>query len=138
MSRDGRGTPGRIIVKDHQPRLKLADLLRRRRTTLQAFISDLGVTTYASLEIWCKRMGVAPPAPEEFTVAFPAAAKINSPMEGVIVLEAPPVVDAETGNDIDPEAPIEEPGVAVVTGIESQADPQKKARKKKAVQPIDP
>ena len=145
MSRDGRGTPGRIILKDHTPRLKLADLLRRRRTTLGAFVKELGFTTHAGLAIWCKRMGVTPPTHEEFVVAYPAAEKVNSPMEGVVVLEPPPVVDAESGQSIDPEAP-------VLTGVEVQvvtdtvaveeaqellAVTQKKTRKKKESQPTE-
>lgn len=130
-------------MNDHQPRLKLADLLRRRRTTLSAFVAELGVTTHASLAIWCKRMGVVPPTHEEFVIALPLAEKVNSAQEGVIVLEPPPVVDAETGMPIDPDAPVL-PGVEVLTdapaetAVEGPSDvPQKKTRRKKESQPTE-
>ncbi len=132
MGRDVRGTPGRIVLKDHQPKLTLANLLRRRRTTLSHFVAELGVTTHASLEIWCKRMGVVAPTAAEFCVAFPAASRVNSAQEGVIVLEAPPVIDEATGNVIDPDAPVV-PGIEVVTtAVEPPTEAaQKKIRRKK-------
>lgn len=130
MSRDGRGNPGRIILKN-RPRLRLADVLRRRRTTLKALVSELGVSTYAGLTNWCARMGIAPPPQEEFDVLFPPRT-VNSPQEGVVVLEPPPVLDELSGRPIDPEAPVE-PGVTVVT--ETLEQPQKKRRARKESQP---
>lgn len=130
MSRDGRGNPGRIILKN-QPRLRLADVIRRRRTTLKSLVNDLGVSTYAGLSNWCHRMGVAPPSQEEFEAIFPPA-QVNSPQEGVIVLEPPPVVDELSGRTIDPEAPVE-PTIEVVTGPTEPL--QKKRRVKKESQP---
>lgn len=85
-------------------------------------------------------MGIAPPTPEEFDVAMPPSAKVNSPQEGVIVLEAIPVVDEYSGDTIDPDAPVLEPGVEVVTdgAIDEPSEPsQKKRRSKKDSQPID-
>lgn len=138
MGRDGRGTPGRTPKKDHTPRLRLADLLRRRRTTLTTFVGSLGVTTHAALAIWCDRMGVIPPTQEEFDVSFPLSSRVNSAKEGVIVLQAPPVIDEFTGNEIDPEAPVEPPGILVVidsapqVAVEKDTEAsQKKPRKKK-------
>ena len=139
MSRDGRGTPGRTPLKDHEPKLKLSDLLRRRRTNLTAFVAELGVTTHVGLAIWCRRMGVVAPSPQDFETAFPPASKVNSPQEGIVVLEAPPVIDSETGSPIDPDGPIE-PGLEFVTDAEQPSfelyegpcdAPQKKTRKKK-------
>lgn len=106
MSRDGRGTPGRVALKTSAPKLKLADLLRRRRTTLTAFVNELGVTTHAGLAHWCVRMGVLPPSYEDFIAIFPPAERVNSAQEGVVVLNAPAVIDEATGYDIDPEAPV--------------------------------
>ena len=143
MSKDGRGTPGHIITKNHQPRLKLADLLRRRRSNLKAFIAELGVTTHAGLAIWCERMGVSAPSVEEFELAFPSTKLVNSPQEGIIVLEPPHVVDAETGAVIDPDAPTV-PGVEVITSHDDEIPfgepltvPQKKARKRREEQTTD-
>jgi len=147
MARDGRGTPGRIILKN-QPRLTLAALLRRRRTTLKAFIAELGVSTYTALDIWCGRTGVVPPTLAEFEACVPPTQKVNSPQEGVIVLEAPPVLDEISGRPIDPEAPTE-PGVEVLTQSrnalvqlndgpdETLEGTQKKRRQKKESQPTE-
>ena len=114
MSRERRGNPGRIISKSIQSRLRLADVLRRRKTTLRAFIDSLGLTTHGSLEIMCKRLGVVAPTLEEFDEARPETERVNSPQEGVIVLEAPPVIDEISGKEIDPDASVT-PGIVVVT-----------------------
>lgn len=94
MSRDGRGIPGRIVLKN-QPRLRLVDVIRRRRTTLKTLANELGLTTYSRLETWCDRMGLVPPPEEEFNVTFPTG--VNNPQEGVI----PPssVITEQTGLD---------------------------------------
>ena len=98
------------------PRLRLADVIRRRRTTLAALIKEIGLTTYQGLEIWCGRMGISAPTLEEFQVVMPETIpKISSPQEGVIVLEPPPVIDEQTGRQIDPDAPVV-PGIEVITG----------------------
>lgn len=135
MARDGRGNPGRIILKN-QPRLTLANVLRRRRTTLKAFVEELGFTTFAALSNWCDRMGIAAPTQAEFETLFPT--RVNSPMEGVVVLEAPPVVDELSGQQIDPDAPVVEPGIEVVTSprnalvqIESGPEEASKGTQKK-------
>lgn len=145
MGREGRGTPGRFTAKDHRPKLRLEDLLRRRRTTLAAFVAELGVTTYAALLNWCTRTGVLAPSPEEFTAAFPAAARVNSPQEGVVVLEAPRVISEVTGDPIDLLA-IPEPEDDALAKWPVQADQalvqpteatQKKPRRKKDDQPSE-
>lgn len=76
-------------------------------------------------------MGIAPPAQEEFDTLFPPL-KVNSPQEGVVVLEPPPVVDEQSGQVIDPDGPVE-PGLEVVTGPSEPS--QKKKRAKKESQP---
>jgi hypothetical protein len=134
MSRDGRGNPGRIVLKN-QPRLRLADVLRRRRTTLKKLLDEIGLSTYGGLINWCARMGIAPPTADEFDAVIPPTSKVNSPQEGVVVLEPPAVVDEHTGQPIDPEAPVLEPGVEVVT--EPTEPAQKKRRAKKDNQPSD-
>jgi hypothetical protein len=82
-------------------------------------------------------MGVLPPSQEEFDVAFPPTKKVNDPQEGVIVLEAPPVVDGESGSEIDPDAPAF-PGVEVMIDEAPEVQPegptpatQKRLRRKK-------
>lgn len=120
MSRDTRGNPGRIVLKNHQPKLRLADVLRRRRSTLGALVKELGVSTYPGLEIWCGRMGVVPPTLQEFQSVVPPDMKVSSPQEGVIVLEPPPVIDERSGMQIDPDGPII-PGIEVITSGSSRS-----------------
>jgi hypothetical protein len=141
MNRDGRGVPGRYVPK-HQPRLKLSDLLRRRKTTLKQMLLDRGISTHQALVTWCDRIGVVPPTEEEFKAAWPTP--VNSPQEGVVVLEPPPVIDEHTGHQIDPDAPVEQPGVLVLTDHpflspepeqEDTVRPSKKLQKRDKVQP---
>jgi len=87
----------RIKVKN-LPKLKLSDLLRRRKTTLNIFLKEFGITTYESLFERCDRMGVEAPSMDEFlSVNQPI---VNNPAEGVVVLEAPPVIKESTGKEI--------------------------------------
>lgn len=99
MNKDGRGRPGRIVLKN-QPKLKLEDVLRRRRTTLCRLVNEAGITTYAVLLSWCDRMGVEAPTEASFLQAFPAASRVNDPQEGVIVLEAPAIISERTGEPV--------------------------------------
>jgi len=103
----------RVVVKN-MPKLKLSDLLRRRKMTLRALLDEFGITTYGGLLVRCERMGCAPPTEAEFKVAYPTGPIVNSPQEGVVVLEPPPVIDDISGRKIDPEAPVA-PEVKVIT-----------------------
>lgn len=84
----------------HAPRLSLADLLRRRKMSLKQLIDQFGITTYEALCIRCDRMGVSPPDEAAFR-AVVGTVTVSSPTEGVIVLEAPPIVDEATGEILD-------------------------------------
>lgn len=133
------------IPLKNMPRLRLADLLRRRKMTLRQLLDEFGITTYEGLVTRCDRMGCAPPTEVEFKVAFPDKL-VNNPLEGMVVVEPPPVVDEISGRKIDPEAPVL-PGVEVITSVgqllpnevvtdavDGPSDvPQKKQRKKKDV-----
>jgi len=87
--RETRGTPGTIVLKN-SPKLTLASLIKRRKTTLGKFINELGISTYESLKNWCRRTGVEPPTEQEFRTEIPIDAYVNNPQEGVIVLQEPP------------------------------------------------
>lgn len=95
--------PGRIVLKN-QPRLRLVDVLRRRRSTLAILVGELGLSTYSGLALWCRRMGIVPPDEAQFVAAFPAANRVNSPQEGVVVLEPPVVIAEHTGSPVELEA----------------------------------
>jgi len=135
MNKDGRGTPGRITRKN-EPRLRLADVLRRRRTTLKALVTELGITTYSSLDAWCGRMGIAAPSQAEFEIAVPFTVRVNSPLEGVIVLEAPNVIDERTGEPVELDACDASQGDDA-TADEPTVTTQKKRRSKKESQPVE-
>jgi len=83
------------------PGLKLMSLLRRRRISLQQFINEFGITTYEGLHLRCERMGVVTPTRQEFEEIAPPI--VNSPSEGVLVLDAPPVVKETSGKQINPD-----------------------------------
>ena len=133
----------RIYVKN-LPRLKLTDLLRRRKTTLKSLLDEFGITTYEGLLARCERMGVAPPTMEQFMATSPPV--VNSPPEGVLVLEAPRVIRESDGKafnpDVEPLPTIEvivvtEPGQAerlLAEPLEALDGLTKKARKKKESQ----
>ena len=73
------------------PRLKLGDLLRRRKMSLKTFMDEFGVTTYEALTFRCKRLGVQAPEESEFkALNMPM---VSDPSEGVIVLAAPIEID---------------------------------------------
>lgn len=141
---------GQITLKN-TPKLRLFNLLRRRKMTLIQFMSEFGITTLEGLKNRCNRMGVDPPSDDEFnTLVKPAIEKIvNNPQEGIIVLEPPlTIVNESTGkktiDDKKVEYPQEQEFLDVAekpraeddeTGSEPTDGPQKKSRKKKDVQP---
>jgi len=81
----------KINVKN-MPKLKLSDLLRRRKMTLQQFLNEFGITTHEGLSLRCARMGILPPDASEFETLFPSSKAVNSPQEGVVVIETNTVV----------------------------------------------
>lgn len=106
------------------PALKLTDLIRRRRLSLKQFVDQFGITTYQALEDRSSRMGVVPPTLDEWNVVAPEA--VNSPTEGVVVLEPPPVVKESSGKIIDPDTnqvlPAPSPVSVVVLTESSELD----------------
>ena len=92
----------RIQVKN-LPRLKLSDLLRRRKMSLRQFLDEFGITTYETLSIRCDRMGVAVPDEKDFITIAPAP--VNSPTEGVLVLEPEPI--PQQAVEQEPEQPVD-------------------------------
>jgi len=110
------------IVLKNTPKLKLIDLLRRRKMSLKTLCTEFGITTYEGLVIRCNRMGVAEVPEEEFNAAV-GTLRVTSPTEGVVVLEPlpPPEFDAEEFEEVvyDEFAPL------------PTEPPQKKRRKKK-------
>jgi hypothetical protein len=128
---------GQITLKN-SPKLRLFDLLRRRKMTLVQFMSEFGITTFDGLKNRCNRMGVDPPTHDEFnSLVTPTIEKIvNNPQEGVVVLEPPTTIVREsTGEKLD------EPTVGSLEDANHQStdsqgpteDTQKKSRKKKDV-----
>lgn len=121
----------RVKVKN-MPRLRLSDLLRRRKMTLETFVTDSGVQTYEALVIRCQRLGCLPPAEAEYKKLRPDA--VNSPSDGVVVLDPPPVIEEQTGRMIDPDAPVTVPEVKVII---EPAREDKKTSVKDADSPTD-
>ena len=59
-------------------------LLKRRKTTLESYVNEIGIHTYASLLTHCNSLGVASPTEKQFKKAMPDI--VSVPEEGVIVL----------------------------------------------------
>lgn len=122
------------VTLKNLPRLHLADLLRRRKTTLTAFIQEAGIQAYGALVERCAALGVQPPTEAEYTVIVPE--RVSSQQDGVIVVDPFPVIDEFTGKEIDPDVEPIEPGVKVIIDAETESseptvDTQKKQKKKK-------
>src|SRR3990167_532353 len=107
------------------PRLKLGDLLRRRKMTLKLFMDEFGITTYEALAIRCKRLGVQPPDESAFVALNMPL--VSSPTEGVVVLAIEPEQDdvPRIRNGLVQLPVIEQDNLEVTEGT------QKKQRKKK-------
>lgn len=81
----------KVFVKN-LPRLHLLYLLQRRKTTLTIFVAESGITTYEDLIGRCERMGVVAPTEDEF-MAIRTTGRVNSPQEGIVVVEPPESVE---------------------------------------------
>jgi hypothetical protein len=118
----------------NMPRLKLQDLLRRRKTNLRDFVNTFGIVTYDALKIRCDWLGVTPPSIEEFDAL--GVTVVNVPSDGVIVVDPLPVIDERFGHKIDVEADMSPPGIMVLTDAQNEpvgdtSGPKKRPRKDK-------
>lgn len=93
----------KITRKGTEPNIKLLDLLRKRRISLKKFISDFGINSFESLRLRCERMGVVPPAESKFN-EVKGDEFVNSPTEGILVLEAPKAISEKTGEELNLES----------------------------------
>ena len=75
----------RNIQKRHiSPKVKLSDILRRRKATFAQWVNDSGIQTYDQLVRHCDAMGIFAPSAEEFAAAFPKNEQICVPTEGIV------------------------------------------------------
>ena len=72
-------------------KIKLVEVIKRRKLTLKMFINEFGITTYNQLLEKCNDLGVQPPTVEEFNVALPN--KVTDINEGILVLESPKFIN---------------------------------------------
>lgn len=84
------------VTVNNLPKIKLENLLKRRKITMKAFLDEMGITTYDSLVNRCDRIGVQPPTQDEFVSVMPETI-VNNPLEGVVVVEPPPTIKELTG-----------------------------------------
>lgn len=92
----------KITRKNTAPSIGLLDILRKRRISFKKFILDFGINSYESLKLRCERMGVVPPVESKFNEAK-GSEFVNSPTDGILVLEAPKVINEKTGEEINVE-----------------------------------
>ena len=81
--------------------IELSSLLRKRKMSLEKFINDFGITSYEALRLRCERMGVQTPPEEKVRRFFSMEKLVNSPTDGIVVLEAPRVIAEKTGLEIE-------------------------------------
>lgn len=82
----------KITVKNIA-RLSLFDLLKRRKTKLEFFVSEMMISSYDALVSHCEMLGVQPPTVEECLDLFQVK-QPSLPQEEVIV--SPSVSEQET------------------------------------------
>ena len=76
--------------------IRLEDLLRRRKSTLNQFMQERGITTYESLDGTCKRLGVLTPNQGSFIECINHY--ISNPGAGIIVISPSITIEEATGN----------------------------------------
>ena len=104
----------------NMPRLRLADLLRRRKMTLAQFVDESGIQAYGAMIDRCRALGVQPPTEQEYLVVVPVPVSVQQ--DGVVVVEAPPEPEeAQQELEFDPH----------FGTIDLPVDTQKKPKKKK-------
>lgn len=81
-----------------KPPIKLQDLLKKKKLTLNIFLKDTGIVTYQKLQEKCRSLGVSPPTEEDFKKVI--GEPISSPQEGVVVLD-PPILVKDDGQKVD-------------------------------------
>jgi hypothetical protein len=119
--------------------IRLEDLLRKRKTNLNQFIKDRGITTYEGLDTLCKRLGVLTPNQESFSLCVEKY--VSNPAAGVVVIPPPVVLNESTGEpesdedtfeDLHPQISITDEDASVVLKEASSTPPgalTKKQRK---------
>ena len=120
-----------IIKLKNVPKIKLIDLLRRRKTTLIKHLNEFGITTYEHLVERCDRMGVVPPSQEEFNQISPQPPTVNSPAEGVVVLDLPPIVIESTGKKYEEDIDYNDGESVTENEVENTENSFKKKSKRK-------
>lgn len=84
------------IKLKNMPQLTLADVLRRRKSTLAAFVKESSVQSYAGLVELCHNLGMAPPPEDEYMKLNPRP--VTSQQDGIVVIE-PVVTDDDQDNE---------------------------------------
>jgi len=76
--------------------IKLEELLKRRKSNLNQFLKDRGITTYESLDAICKRLGVLTPNYSLFIECIDKY--VSNPSAGVVIVNPSPIINEFTGN----------------------------------------
>ena len=90
-----------------KPKITLEALLKRRKSTIQQFISELGLNTYALMEAWCAKIGVEPLSKDQYdSIVTPVPFNdVTVASEGIVVVQAKPSSNSsDVGVDRVPEA----------------------------------
>lgn len=85
----------------NKPGLSLQNLLKRRKISIERFMKDFGIVSYAALSEKCGRLGVLTPAYDDLKHIFSEMPSINDPSDGIVVLPVPQLIDDKLGKSID-------------------------------------
>lgn len=79
------------LNKNSISKVALTDLLRRKQSSLEKFLTENGIVTYERLVSRCESIGVVPPSEDQFNSSTGNPYEYSSPTEGIVVLNPLPV-----------------------------------------------
>ena len=124
---------GNIKVKN-LPQLHISTLLRRRKIRPKDWLQQQGITNYEALLRRCANVGCAPWTQEEF-LKFKLPV-VNSPSDGIVVLEPPLVIDEKTGSVIDPTIDVRDYKLGFVFVDNPEQEKKRKKKQKESKEEV--
>lgn len=86
------------LNKNSISKVALTDLLRRKQSSLEKFLTENGIVTYERLVSRCESIGVVPPSEDQFNSSMGNPYEYSSPTEGIVVLNPLPSSPESTGS----------------------------------------
>lgn len=116
----------KVFIKNSQT-LSLKRLLKRRKMSLKQFLNERGISTYEALKITCQEIGVNAPSYNEFAKTDPLL--VTNPGEGIIVIDPLPIINEQTGKDINAGEISPRPALLSLKNVSEKSKPTKRRKK---------